>query len=271
MAVRVSSAMKALAHRMRYEPTPRRIRADAGGRTVVDSENALLVFEPGKVTPVFAVPEADIAADLVSTSPGRSGPGARSGFAAHTAEGQELTLISGGLELHAAAFRPADTDLAGHVLLDFVAFDQWQEEDQVIEGHPRDPFHRVDARASSRQVRVGYGSQVLAESVRPVFVYETMLPVRTYLPRADVNFGLLERTSHSTVCPYKGTASYWSLIGAGSKGQNIAWSYEQPLQDATELTNLVAFYDERTTIDVEGKRRAPADQVSGSAKKDAVD
>lgn len=71
----------------------------------------------------------------------------------------------------------------------------------MIEGHPRDPFHRVDARASSRRVSVGYGSMVLAERVRPVFVYETMLPVRTYLPPEDVDFGLLELTSHSTICP----------------------------------------------------------------------
>ncbi|AOT03264.1 DUF427 domain-containing protein [Arthrobacter sp. U41] len=253
MAVRLRSEMRALAHGLRYEPTPRRIRADAGGRTVVDSQDALLVFEPRKLTPVFAVPEADIAADLLPSSPGRAGGGTRSHFANHTAEGQELTVRSGGLELPAAAFRVADPDLAGHVLLDFGAFDQWREEDQVIEGHPRDPFHRVDARASSRRVSVGYESMVLAESAQPVFVYETMLPVRTYLPRGDVDFGLLERTSHSTICPYKGTASYWSVKGAGTRGENIAWSYEQPLQDATQLTGLIAFYDERTTINVEGK------------------
>lgn len=266
MAVKVSSEMRALAHRLRYEPTPRRIRADAGGRTVVDSQAALLVFEPRKLTPVFGVPDADIAADLIA-SPDASGLGARSPFARHTAEGKELTLRAGGLELQGAAFRLSDPDLAGHVLLDFGAFDQWREEDQVIEGHPRDPFHRVDARASSRRVGVRHGAQVLAESVRPVFVYETMLPVRTYLPWEDVDFGLLERTSHSTICPYKGTASYWSLKGAGPNGENIAWSYEQPLQDATQLAGLVAFYDERTTVDVENKpAAAPAGGRSTEAE-----
>lgn len=245
--------MRALAHQLRYEPTPRRIRADAGGRTIVDSQHAFLVFEPRKLTPVFAVPEADIAADLLPSPTGGAKGAPRSHFAAHTAEGQSLTLQSADLELPGAGFRLADADLTGHILLDFGAFDQWREEDQVIEGHPRDPFHRVDARASSRRVKVGYGPTALAESVRPVFVYETMLPVRTYLPREDVDFGVLERTSHSTICPYKGTASYWSLTGAGSKGENIAWSYETPLQDATQLTGLIAFYDERTTIDVEGK------------------
>ncbi|MBT2596448.1 DUF427 domain-containing protein [Arthrobacter sp. ISL-72] len=126
----------------------------------------------------------------------------------------------------------------------------------MIEGHPRDPFHRVDARASSRRVGVRFGATVVAKSTRPVFVYETMLPVRTYLPREDVDFGLLERTSHSTVCPYKGTASYWTLTGAGTRGENIAWSYEQPLKDATQITGLIAFYDERTT-NVEGNPAAP--------------
>lgn len=94
---------------------------------------------------------------------------------------------------------------------------------------------------------------VLAESAWPVSVYETMLPVRTYLPRGDVDFGLLERTAHSTVCPYKGTASYWSVKGAGTRGEKIAWGYEHPLQDAVQLTGLIAFCDERTVITVEGK------------------
>jgi len=253
MAVRVSSELRALAHQLRYEPTPRRIRAEAGGVTFVDSQDAFLVFEPRKLTPVFAVPDADIAADLLPADAGRARGGQRSHFAAHTAEGQVLTLRNGDLELPEAGFRLADADLAGHVLLDFGAFDQWREEDEVIEGHPRDPFHRVDARASSRRVRVVYGTTVLAESVRPVFVYETMLPVRTYLPREDVNFAVLERTSHSTICPYKGTASYWSVTDGGSRGDNIAWSYETPLQDAMQLEGLIAFYDERTTTDVEGK------------------
>jgi uncharacterized protein (DUF427 family) len=256
MAVKVSSEMRALAHRLRYEPTPRRIRADAGGRTVVDSQAALLVFEPRKLTPVFGVPDADIAADLLDSSPDRANGETRSPFARHTAEGQELTLRSGGLELKGAGFRLSDPDLAGYVLLDFGAFNQWREEDQVIEGHPRDPFHRVDARTSSRRVIVSYESMILAESTQPVFVYETMLPVRTYLPWEDVDFGLLERTTHSTICPYKGTASYWSVKGAGSRAENIAWSYEQPLQDATQLAGLVAFYDERTTINVENKPAA---------------
>ena len=257
MANRLSVEMRALTYQLRYEPTPRRIRADSGGRTIVDSQEAFLVFEPRKRTPLFAVPEADIAAELVPTAPKQSGGNVRSGFARHTAEGHELTLRSGDLELEAAGFRFHDADLAGHVLLDFGAFEQWREEDEVIEGHPRDPFHRVDARASSRRVTVAHGSVNLADSVRPVFVYETMLPVRTYLPREDVDFGLLERTPHTTVCPYKGTASYWSVKGAGTGGENIAWSYEQPLQDATQLTGLIAFYDERTTINVEGKPAAP--------------
>ncbi|HEY1158470.1 MAG TPA: DUF427 domain-containing protein [Arthrobacter sp.] len=239
-----------MAHQLRYEPTPRRIRAEAGGRTIIDSQEAFLVFEPRKLTPVFAVPDTDILADLVPSHADTEGGTAR-GFARHTAEGQVLTLRSDGLELQGAGYRLTEPDLAGHVLLDFAAFDQWREEDEVIQGHPRDPFHRVDARASSPHVRVGYETMDLADSRHPVFVYETMLPVRTYLPREDVDFGLLEPTNHSTVCPYKGTASYWSIKGAGARGENIAWSYEHPLQDATQLAGLIAFYDERTTINIE--------------------
>lgn len=123
MAVQLTTEMRALAHRLRYEPTPRRIRADTRGRTVVDSQHALLVFEPRKLTPVFAVPDADIAADPVPLPRHGARGGTRSPFANRTAEGQELTVRSGGLELPAAAFRLSDPDLAGLVLLGFGVFD----------------------------------------------------------------------------------------------------------------------------------------------------
>jgi uncharacterized protein (DUF427 family) len=173
-------------------------------------------------------------------------------FARHSTPGDAFTLRTRDAELEAAAFRPADPDLAGLVLLDFPAFDTWYEEDEVIRGHPRDPYHRVDVRRSSRHVRVALDGQVLAETTRPSLVFETHLPVRYYLPREDVRVEL-KPSDTRTICAYKGEASYWSIPGH----DDLVWGYENPLPDAAELAGLVAFYDDKVELTVERGQLVP--------------
>ncbi|MCH6470425.1 DUF427 domain-containing protein [Sinomonas terrae] len=257
MAVQMQEEMRRLQGQLRYEPTAKRIRAEAAGRTLVDSRRAILVWEAHRVIPGYAVPEEDIAAEAAPAA----GAGPVSAFGRSHGPGQELTLWGSGFALPAAAFRPDDPDLSQFLLLDFGAFDRWREDGQDIEGHPRDPFHRVDARPGSQRVRVEFNGMVLAESTSPVLVYETMLPVRTYLARSDVDFALLEPSERTSLCPYKGRASYWSVRGADPRGRNIAWSYEQTLPDAGHLKDLIAFYNERAEIrseDATSPEQAPA-------------
>jgi uncharacterized protein (DUF427 family) len=152
-----------------------------------------------------------------------------------------------------AGFRPDDADLAGYVILDFTAFDRWFEENELNVAHPRDPFHRVDVLPSSRQVRLELDGQVLAESSRPMLLFETMLPTRYYLPREDVRADLTP-TGTRTFCAYKGQASYWSA-GAGDHSlTDIAWTYTEPLHDAAEVRGLIAFFDERIDVILDGQR-----------------
>ena len=132
-------------------------------------------------------------------------------------------------------------------MLDFAAFDTWLEEDEVIRGHPRDPYHRVDVRRSSRHVRIELDGRVLADTTRPTLVFETGLPTRYYLPREDVQVEL-KPSETTTICAYKGGASYWSVPG----GDDLVWGYEQPLPDAAGLAGLVAFYDEKVQVTVDG-------------------
>lgn len=233
---------------LRHEPTAKRVRAELGGTTVVDSTRAVLVWEPRRVVPSYAVPEADIAlpiepADTHGEVPdGVLHPGIP--FSAHTAPGEPVAI--GG----AAGFRLADPDLTGYVLLDFTAFDGWREEDEPIRGHPRDPFSRVDVRVTSRRVRIELDGEVLAESTRARLLFETLVPTRFYLPREDVRVALRPSTTR-TYCPYKGEASYWS---AGAH-EDIAWSYEAPLPDLPMIAGLVAFWDERVDVFVDGEQR----------------
>ena len=81
-------------------------------------------------------------------------------------------------------------------------------------------------------------------------LFEPPLPVRYYLPAADVDLERLRPSDTTTFCAYKGQASYWSLDGAG----DVAWTYEQPLREAAEVTGRVAFFNEHVDIVVDGRR-----------------
>ncbi len=122
--------------------------------------------------------------------------------------------------------------------------DHWYEEDEEVFKHPRDPYHRVDVLQSARQVRVEVGGQTVAASSQPRLLFETGLPTRYYLPIEDVHMDLLEPTETLSVCPYKGTASYWRLKGDPS-GRDVAWSYLDPIAECPKIRGLIAFFNER--------------------------
>jgi len=265
MAIKLSEVLFGTFGKLRYQPTAKRIRALTGGNAVVDTFQALLVWEPKRITPVFAVPAADLRADLAPPeeqagdvpelgvrimldAPPSLDP--RTRFGRHTTPGEEFDVVTSAGRLPRAAFRPADPDLAGYVVLDFNAF-HWLEDDEEIIGHPRDPFHRVDIRASSLTVEVRLDGAVLAATNGAQLLYETMLPVRYYLPPADVRLDLMEASAKRTVCPYKGTASYWSYPAAEA-GQNLAWAYNRTFRDAGQIHGLVSFFNERVDITVDG-------------------
>jgi uncharacterized protein (DUF427 family) len=204
----------------------KRIRAVLDGGTVVDTTRALLVWEPRRIVPSYAVPADDIAAELAPAGTAATDAAGTIGahtpelsgrpvldpsvpFAVHSAEGHAADLRAGEQDRPGAGFYPTDPDLAGYVVLDFGAFDAWYEEDERNVAHPRDPFHRVDVLPSSRHVRVELDGHVLAESSRPALLFETMLPTRYYLPPDDIRTGLTT-SSTRTWCAYKGQASYWS-------------------------------------------------------------
>jgi uncharacterized protein (DUF427 family) len=242
---------------LRYEPTEKRVRAVLDDRTVVDSSRAVLVWEPRRVTPSYAVPVDDVAAEL---TPGEGGVAderpfldPRVPFAAHSAPGRSFDVVVRDRTLAAAAFSPDDPALDGLAVLDFDAFDRWLEEEETLVSHPRDPYHRVDVRRSSRNVRIELDGQVLAESSSPSLVFETNLPTRFYLPHQDVRVQL-RPSELRTRCAYKGEARYWSVDGVDG-GDALVWEYETPLPDAAGLEGLVAFYDDRVDVIVDGVPR----------------
>lgn len=233
------------------------VRAMVGERTVVDSRRAALVWEPRRVVPSYAVPESDIAGELVAAGevtvdvrPGPLTPHAP--FTVHSTPGTSLTVRTADGVLPDAAFRADDPDLAGWVVLDWQAFGQWYEEDEPVMAHPHDPFKRIDCLRSGRRVVLSHAGVVLADTRRATLLFETGLPVRYYLPREDVAVELLGPTGTRSVCAYKGVASSWSARVGDEVLDDIAWSYEDPLHDGQPVRGLVAFWTEKLDLTVDG-------------------
>ena len=162
---------------LRYEACEKRLRTYLDGVPVADTVSGLLVWEPRRLVPTYAVPQADFAAQLESA--GRVDELAdlpvlmpTNPFAAHSCTGEMLDVLVGGRRCPSAAFQPDDPALAGYLTLDFSAF-EWREEDEPIVSHPHDPFKRIDILASSRHVRIESQGRLLAESSRPLLLFET--------------------------------------------------------------------------------------------------
>jgi hypothetical protein len=162
MSTRLRALLMGSLHELRHEPIDKRIRAMIGDETVVDTTAALLVWEPRRVVPSYAVPDADIAGEIASAGASAVGSVCDADaphllgrpvldpsipFSVHTADGEAVAVRvrAGGRDV--AGFRAADGEISGHVILDFDGFDAWYEEDERNVSHPRDPFHRIGLRA----------------------------------------------------------------------------------------------------------------------------
>ncbi len=120
------------------------------------------------------------------------------------------------------------------------------EEDEPIIGHPRDPYHRVDTRPSSRRVVVRVDDRVVAETTRPMAVFETGLPPRFYIPEDDIHADLVDSDTTS-VCPYKGVAAYRSMADGPA---DVAFSYPAPLPEGQGLEGHWSFWGDTVTTEV---------------------
>ncbi|MGW6922364.1 DUF427 domain-containing protein [Streptomyces sp. NPDC054950] len=234
-----------------WEPSPRWVRGRKGEFTVVDSRHPVLVWEPGVPVPLYAFPREEVRADLLR--PARNPP-----VGTHTGSQVFYDLEVAGELLENAAWTFPARDLAGHLAFEWFrrtgrGLDHWYEEEEEIFIHPRDPHKRVDALPSSRHVRIDIDGTVVADTRRPVLLFETGLPTRYYIPREDVRLDLFTPADHRTGCPYKGTATYWSWTGEADVPPHIVWSYPTPVPAVAAIGELLAFYNEAVDITVDGE------------------
>lgn len=246
----VAASSRAARGRVLVETGAKRIRAYLGTGLVADSVRPLLVWEKPQY-PAYYLPRGDVRADLVATGAEQRSPSRGVGLV-HDVRTDGRTAAG------AALFYPDSPipELRGTVRLAWDAMDEWLEEDEPVYTHPRDPYTRVDILASSRHVRVELAGVTVADSPRPRILYETHLPPRYYLPLTDVRTDLLRRSDTVTYCPYKGAAGYYTVeLEGGRRYEDHAWIYRHPLPESQKIAGLVAFYDEKVDLWVDGVRQ----------------
>jgi uncharacterized protein (DUF427 family) len=233
--------------RVRVEPGSKRVRAYLGGELVADTMRPTLVWE-GPHYPVYYFPFEDVRRELLSEDGGVAHSPSRG-------DGRRFTVRAGGKEAAGAALRYEDSpipELRETIRLDWEAMDAWFEEDEQVFTHVRDPYTRIDILPSSRHIRIEVDGVTVAESTSARLLFETGLRTRYYLPKTHVRTDLLEPTETASHCPYKGEAEWWAVRVGEELHADLAWSYPTPLPESQKIAGLVAFYDEKVDVYVDG-------------------
>ena len=193
------------------------MRVRFGGIWIADSKNVLLLFEPGRY-PMAYFPQADVSPDSLQPTE-------------HTTRHHDLGLTSwygvraGERSAPRGAWQHIElpayaSELQARVAFAWTAMDAFFEEDERILGHAADGYHRIDIRQSSRSLVVRQRDRIIADTKRPLVLYESGFAPRWYVARADVDESALTPVEkHQTFCPYKGLCSYYDIGDA----RRAAW------------------------------------------------
>ena len=190
------------------EPLRRRMRVRFGGNWIADSENVLLLFEPGHYPMAYFL-EADIFSNTLERTEHKTRHPDLGLTSWYTVQAGQQSAARGAwqhIELPAYA-----SELQGRVAFAWPSMDAFYEEDERIVGHAADSYHRIDIRQTSRHLVVRHRDRIIADTERPVVLYESGFTPRWYVPRADVDESALTPVDRQTFCPYKGLCSYYNI------------------------------------------------------------
>jgi uncharacterized protein (DUF427 family) len=234
------------AGRVKVERSPKRVRAFLGGEVVAETLAPLLVWE-GPHYPTYYFPVGDVRAALIPAGPGQRSP-SRGDSELFDVKVATATAAGAGLRYPGSDIE----ELRGAVRLEWDAMDEWMEEDEPVYTHPRDPYHRVDILASSRHVEVRVDGVTVADSHQPRMLFETGLPARYYIPLSDTRFDLLRPSTTVTHCPYKGAATYFSVVTGETTHSDLVWIYRSPFPESQKIAGMACFYNEKVDLSVDG-------------------
>lgn len=228
---------------IRLEPSPRRVRLKFGDEWIADSTEMMLMFETGHL-PVYYFPVKDVRLDLLHSTDHVT-------YCKYKGEATYWSIKASGRVSENAvwAYQTPYDEMTEINLQDYCAFfwdrvDHWFEEDEEVFVHPRDPYKRIDAVPSSRNVKVVAGGETIADTTNAHFLFETDLPTRYYIPATDVRTDLLKDSATTTQCPYKGFARYHTATIGDNEFQDIAWCYPEPIAECPKIKDLICFYHE---------------------------
>lgn len=229
------------------EPLRRRMRVRFAEQWIAESEDVVLLHEPGRY-PVAYFPEGDIQSGVLI---------AEDRVTEH-AELGEVGWFTVGVADHTAAHAAWHyTTLPEYaaVLQERVAFawrgmDAFYEEDERIVGHAADAYHRIDIRSTSRHLVVRDDERVVADTGRPLALYESGFAPRWYVPRDDIDESALQSVAGQTFCPYKGLADYYDI---GSR-KRAAWCYTNAWPEVGRVKNMVSFEPDKIDVYLDGQR-----------------
>jgi uncharacterized protein (DUF427 family) len=242
-------APEPLPERLLYaEPLRRRMRVRFGDQWIADSDDIVLLHEPGRY-PVAYFPLRHIQPGILVAEVDR--------VTQHPDLGSVnwFTVGSGEREAKHAAWQYAALPTHATVLADRVAFawramDAFYEEDERIVGHASDFYHRIDIRGTSRHLMVRDRDRVIADTHRPLALYESGFAPRWYVPRDDIDQTALEPVEGQTFCPYKGLASYYTI----GDHKRAAWSYVDAWPEVARVRNLVSFEPDKIEVHLDDER-----------------
>ncbi|KAI9818740.1 MAG: hypothetical protein M1826_001328 [Phylliscum demangeonii] len=224
----------------KQEVTPRRVRTLFNHVFVADTTSANQVWEH-PYYPQYYLPTKAIKDDVLEK--GKSVDAAGSAF---------LMTLRVGSRATDRVLMFEKGPLAGLVRLEFGAMDSWFEEDQEIYVHPKDPYKRIDILPSTRTITVKVDGHLLAESSAALFLQETMLPMRYYLPKTSLNWDLITPSATTSRCPYKGEANYYHATVDGKEYKDLFWWYRYPTPESVAIAGKVAPYNEKVEIFIDG-------------------
>ena len=105
--------------------------------------------------------------------------------------------------------------------------------------------HPITIESTAGRVVVTIAGRVVADSRHALTLREAAYPAAQYIPREDADMAMLQRTSHTTYCPYKGDCSYFTIAAADARGENVVWTYEAPFEAVAAIKDHLAFYPDR--------------------------
>ena len=222
-------------------PSPKRLRVKVGDIVIADTIEGMVMFESDHL-PVYYFPMKDVREEFLMASTTQTKSPFK-GSATHYSLNTGITLVED------AGWRYLDPVPGCPPIGDYMAFywnkmNHWYEEDEEIFVHARDPYRRIDTLPSSRHVQVILGGEVVADTKRATFLFETGLTTRYYMPIADTRLDLFSPSRYISRCPYKGLANYYHLTVGGKKHENVVWYYADPVHESARIKGLVAFYNE---------------------------